>query len=62
MAHWSDEYLQICEDCENRDSRLTDWEQTFIDSVKRQIENGKPPTPKQIEILDRVWEKVTAKR
>jgi hypothetical protein len=47
---WSSEYIQLIEDCEQRESKLTDWENTFIDSLKTSIERGLRPTPKQIEV------------
>lgn len=58
---WADEYLTLLADCEKRESRLTDWERGFIDSLRIQIENDKAPSPKQIEKLDAIWERVTAK-
>ncbi len=61
MSAWAAEYLQLIEDCEQRESRLTEWEATFIDSLKDQIARGKAPTPKQIEALDAVWERATAR-
>lgn len=57
--HWSDEYLTMIEDCEHRESRLTEWEQGFIASLRSQIEDGRRPTEKQVETLDKVWEKAT---
>lgn len=48
-------------DCEARESRLTDWERGFIDSIRDQIDNGRAPTPKQIEVLDQIWERATAR-
>lgn len=59
MSHWTDEYLQQIEDCVNRESRLTEWEVEFLDSLTRQLENGRRPSVKQIEVLDRIWEKAT---
>ncbi len=59
MSDWTSEYLTLIEDCEKRDENLSDWELSFVDSVKRQIENGRRPTPKQIDTLDSVWEKAT---
>ena len=56
---WGRVYLQQVEDCEKRESRLTDWERTFVDSIRSQIEQGLRPTQKQIEMLDRVWEHAT---
>lgn len=58
---WQEVYLQQCDDCERRESRLTDWERGFIDSIRKQVEQGRRPTPKQIETLDRVWEHATAR-
>lgn len=58
-GNWYDVYLTQINDCERRESRLTDWERQFVDSLKRQIEGGHRPTPKQIETLDNVWEKAT---
>lgn len=58
MSTWADALL---DDCEAREERLTDWERTFVDSLRRQITEGRRPTPKQIEALDRAWERATAK-
>lgn len=51
----------LLDDCEKREERLTDWERSFVDSLRRQIEDGRRPSPKQIEALDNVWERATAK-
>lgn len=59
MSRWEDEYLTMIDDCEDRSDRITEWEGQFLDSLRRQIGNGRRPTEKQIEILDRVWEKAT---
>lgn len=48
-------------DCEARESRLSEWEATFIDSIKAQITDGRGLTKRQAETLDAIWEKVTAK-
>lgn len=61
MTTWADEYLQMIDDCEKRESRLTEWERSFIDSIRNQIDHGRGPSPKQIETLDTIWERVTAK-
>jgi hypothetical protein len=58
---WGDEYLTMLDDCENRESRLSDWERSFVDSLLSWIEGGKRPTAKQIETLDNVWERATRK-
>lgn len=61
MTTWADEYLMLLEDCERRSDKLSDWECGFVDSLQRQLSEGRRPTAKQIEALDRVWEKATAR-
>ena len=43
MTTWADEYITMLNDCEKRKERLTDWERTFVDSLRRQIEQGRRP-------------------
>lgn len=59
MTTWADEYTTLLDDCEKRSERLTEWEATFVDSLQRQIAEGRRPSPKQVETLDALWEKVT---
>lgn len=61
MTTWADAYLTLLDDCEHREERLNDWERGFVDSLRRQIEQGRRPTPKQIETLDATWERATAR-
>ena len=61
MTTWQDEYVTLLDDCERREERLSDWERGFVDSLRRQIEQGRRPTQKQIEALDRAWERATAR-
>lgn len=60
MPQWTDEYEQMLADCLKRESKLTDWERQFADSLEHRIAHGKAPTPKQCEVLDGIWERVTA--
>jgi hypothetical protein len=60
-SDWADEYLQLIDDCESRESRLSDWERGFLDSVRGRLEKDTPLSPKQIETLDAIWERATAK-
>ena len=48
-------------DCEARESRLSDWERSFIDSIGTQVAAGRTLSSKQAEILDRIWESATSK-
>lgn len=59
MSHWSDPYIELIEDCEKRSEKLSDWELGFIDSLRRQLEEGRRPSPNQIAKLDEVWEHAT---
>ncbi len=56
-----DEYLKMIDDCEQRESRLDEWSTNFLDSLKTQLHNGKWPREKQIEKLDEIWERATAR-
>ena len=56
-----DDVLQLIEDCENREDRLSAWEHDFILSVRAQLEAGRTLSPKQQGVLDGIWERVTAK-
>ena len=55
----NDEHAVMIEDCENRESKLSDWERSFVDSVSKLIEKGFSLTDKQASTLDSIWEKVT---
>ena len=60
MSEWTDEYAQMLTDCEKRESKLSDWERGFVDSLGQQLGRGRTPTPKQCAVLDEIWERVTA--
>lgn len=55
------ETLQLLEDCEHREERLSEFERGFIDSAKRQLEEGRSLTKKQADLLDEIWERATAR-
>lgn len=55
------EHQQMVEDCEAREERLSDWERSFIDSIKHRLAAGQGLTTNQAARLDEVWEKATAK-
>lgn len=59
MTTWADEYLTLLEDCEKRSESLSDWELGFVDSLQRQLAEGRRPSPKQVETLDNIWERAT---
>lgn len=53
------EWLTMIEDCEKRQSKLTEWEVGFIDSIRKRIDDDLPLTEKQEEKLNAIWERVT---
>lgn len=55
------EHEQMVEDCEQREERLSDWERGFCESLRDALSRGRSLTPKQIEILDRIWTQATAR-
>lgn len=55
----ADEHPQMIEDCEARESKLSDWERVFLDNVKMQLGRGQSLRPGQVEVLDEIWERVT---
>lgn len=59
MVSWADEYFTMLDDCEKRESRLTDWERGFVDSLRNQLERDRRPSAKQIETLGNIWERAT---
>ena len=56
---YHDEHQQMIADCESRESKLTDWERTFVDSLADQLADGRRLSEKQAETLDRIWDRVT---
>ena len=55
-----DEYCQMINDCSERESKLNDWENSFISScLETVVDKGIMASPKQREIINRIWEKVT---
>lgn len=57
-----DDTQQLIDDCETRESRLSNWERQFLDSLKAQLAvAGGAPTSRQREKLEEIWERVTAR-
>ena len=46
------------EECQGSD-KLTEWEENFVESVKRALERYGSLSPKQTEILDRIYSEKT---
>ena len=59
MSTERDEQLQLVEDCEKREEKLTAWEHDFIVSIRDQLEAGRRLSEKQADRLVEIWERVT---
>ena len=60
MSNWTDEYLQMIDDCEHQEERLSDWERGFLDAMRELIE-GDFPLPlsaRQEDKLAEIWARV----
>lgn len=53
------EHETLIEDCENRESSLSDWERLFVNSISEQLCRGGSLTERQAEKLEAIWERVT---
>lgn len=54
-----DEIETYIKDCENRESKLTEWEHGFIQSMRERVDNGHGLTDAMNEKLEQIWERVT---
>jgi hypothetical protein len=54
----TDEILQMISDCENRESKMTEWECEFIQSISEQI-SVRALSKKQMDTLEKIWERVS---
>jgi hypothetical protein len=55
----NDEHLTMVEDCETRESRLSDSDREKVQSLREWMESGKALTTKQAEMLDDIWTRAT---
>lgn len=53
------EHEQMIADCEKRESKLSDWERQFVNSLSQQLGRGRSLTDKQADKLEKIWERVT---
>jgi len=44
---------------QKRESKLSDWDIDFINSLSKQLDNGRVFSQKQIEKLEQIWERAT---
>lgn len=61
QAELEKEYIMMINDCIARESRMTQWESGFIQSLSEQIEHEEfiAFSQNQVIRLDEIWNKVT---
>lgn len=37
---------------------LSEWEQEFVESIEDRLNSGKSLTPRQIEVLEGIWDRI----
>jgi hypothetical protein len=52
------ETLQMIEDCEKRQSQLSEWETNFINSISYQLETKGGLSTMQYATLESIWDKL----
>lgn len=55
----SEDLMAMVDDCEARESRMSEWECSFIDSIRQQLLKGIRLSEKQVDKLNSIWEQVT---
>ncbi len=51
------EYTFIIDQLDKQRYDLNEWENGFLDSVKKEAEQDKPLSVKQLQTLSRIWDK-----
>ena len=59
MNNSLDDCREMIDDCSDRESQMSEWECDFIESIDEQLYDTKSLSTKQIDVLNRIWEKVT---
>ncbi len=54
-----EEHRQMVEDCMARESRMSEWEQEFMQSLAELLAAGRGLTDRQAKKLSDIWDKVT---
>ena len=47
------------EDCQDRESKLNEWECGFIEDMDALLAKGTTLTPRQDDVLEKLWDRVT---
>ena len=59
MPFGPEDQLTALEDIERNGVNLTTWEEDFIESIRAQVDAGRPLSERQVEILESIYAKRT---
>lgn len=54
-----DDIPAMISDCVDRESKLSDWERGFIESISEQHDRTGGLSEKQQAILEKIWDRIT---
>ena len=54
-----DDVEAMIDDCMKRESKLSSWELSFIQSISDRYDSKGCLSEKQLETLDKIWERIT---
>ena len=57
IAEDKEDIVLMIDDCMNREAKMYEWEQNFIENLSEKSSSGL--TKKQIEKLHQIWERIT---
>lgn len=58
MEKWSDEFMEMLDECLDQDDRLNDAEREVLSMLSSRIRRGGAPSTQQIDYVGRVWDRV----
>lgn len=59
MTTKHEENVQMIKDCEDRESKLTNWELGFIAGISQRVADGRALTDQQAATLNEIWDRIT---
>ena len=59
MIYGEKESAWILEQLESQESKLSEWERNFVQSLQEQIGKGRKLSMKQRDVLGNIWDKLT---
>lgn len=51
--------IQMIEDCLKHPTKINEWECNFLEDIRESLDTYPTLTPKQVLILNKIWDRVT---